>query len=47
MEEIEKKGQSAWVDEDDETLQINLNKKNRLKKLKQGEESMISGYNFI
>jgi|LauGreDrversion4_2_1035121.scaffolds.fasta_scaffold886204_1 hypothetical protein len=42
MEEFDN-NKAVWVDEDDENLKINLNKKNRLKKLKKGEESVITG----
>ncbi len=42
MEEFDN-NKAVWVDEDDENLKINLNKKNRLKKLKKGEESLITG----
>jgi U3 small nucleolar RNA-associated protein 18 len=46
MEDEERKGKAAWVDEDDDQLRIDLNKKNRLKKLKQGEEAIVSGTEF-
>lgn len=42
MEEFDN-NKPVWVDEDDENLKINLNKKNRLKKLKKGEETIITG----
>ena len=42
MENIDKQG-IVWVDEDDDNLKIDLNKKNRLKKLKTGEENIITG----
>ena len=46
MDNIERK-EAIWFDQDDEKIQVNLNKKNRLKKLKQGEESIISGKSLI
>lgn len=43
MDNFERKGEAVWFDHDDDNLKINLNKKNRLKKLKQGEEALVTG----
>lgn len=37
---------NAWVDEEDEQIEINLNNKNKLKKLKKGGDNIISGAEF-
>ena len=38
---------AAWVDEDDDKIQINLNKSNRTKKLIKNNENQITGRSFI
>ncbi len=37
---------NAWKDEEDDQIQINLNSKNKLKKFKKDEESIVSGKDF-
>src|SRR4051812_40363076 len=43
---VEEEKKAVWVDEDDETFRVDLNKRNRLKKLKKGEESVVTGSEY-
>jgi len=46
-ENIKTSSSAAWVDEDDDKIQINLNKSNRTKKLIKNNENQITGRSFI
>lgn len=39
-------GQPAWIDEDDEDIEVDLNETNRLKKLKKDDQNLVSGAAF-